>query len=98
MYGVVVIPNDKGDGTPSAVVLSGTQHVKKFNRARADEVRVLLGLFRVEHKNIDLVVSCNVPVKSGDGGAVGEEGFNGAKSDFDNFVKSLRIVDFGLFA
>lgn len=80
------------------MVLVGTQHIPKFNRTTSDEVRILMGLFRVERKPIDLVVTSNVPMQSEDGGAVGEDGWNAARADFDNLVRSLRIVDFGLFA
>lgn len=95
---VIVIANDRGDDTPSAIVLSGVQHVPKFNQASADEVRIFMALYRVETKGIDLVVTFNVPTKSSDGGAVGQDGWQPFQADFDAFVRSLRIVDQGLFA
>ncbi|KAF7440745.1 hypothetical protein PC9H_001093 [Pleurotus ostreatus] len=95
---IVIIPNDRGDNTPSAIVLTGSQKVPKFNQSAADDVRILMSLFRVETKNADLVVTFNVPVSSQDGGAVGEEGWRAAKSDFENMIRSFRIVDYGLFA
>lgn len=55
-------------------------------------------LFRIEDKDIDMVVTINVPVESTSGDAVGEEGWVNAKAVFDIFIKSLKIVDFGLFA
>lgn len=98
MHRITIIPNDRGDDTPSPIALYGTQLVQKFNRASADDVRVLMALYRVETKGVDLVLTMNVPITSSDDGAVGEEGFTTARADFDSAVRSLRIVDFGLFA
>lgn len=95
---VDVIPNDRGDRTPSAIVLSGHQVVRKFNQATPDQVLVLMALYRVEEKGIDLVVTFNVPLHSNDGGEVGESGRDIARTQFDTLVRSLTIVDFGLFA
>lgn len=95
---MTVIPNDRGDNTPSAIVLAGVQHVPKFNLTTPDEVRILMALYRVEDKQIDLVVTFNVPVLSQDDGEVGQEGWEAAKSHFDAFIQSLRIIDFDLFA
>ncbi|KAL1741886.1 hypothetical protein HDZ31DRAFT_44464 [Schizophyllum fasciatum] len=97
---VSVIPNDRGgDQTPSAVILNGTQSVAKFNRSTLDVVRVLLALYRVESKRIDLVITFNVPtVTSDDSGAVTSEQLSKIESDFQALVTSLQIVDFGLFA
>ncbi|KAJ7905276.1 hypothetical protein B0H14DRAFT_2659636 [Mycena olivaceomarginata] len=82
---VAVIPNTRGDKTPPAITLLGVH-------------RVLMALFRVEDQRVDLVVTFNVPVASQDHGAVGEEGWKTAQNHFDIFVRSLCIVDFGLFA
>lgn len=57
-----------------------------------------MALYRVESKNVDVVVTFNVPIKSEDGGAVGEQGWDAAQADFDAFAKSLRIVNYDLFA
>ncbi|TFK42899.1 hypothetical protein BDQ12DRAFT_758590 [Crucibulum laeve] len=92
------VPNERGDGTPSATILSGVQSVKKFNRAIPDKVRIFMALYRVDSKRIDVVVTFNVPTKAIDGGAVNAEGLQKANADFDEFVRSFRIVDFGLFA
>ncbi|KAG5645007.1 hypothetical protein DXG03_007284 [Asterophora parasitica] len=94
---VAVIPNDRGDATPSAIVLVGVQNVPKFNHSTPDEVLILLALYRLEQKNVDLVVTFNIPTASSDGGAVSREGAEVARSQFDALVRSLHIVDFGLF-
>lgn len=79
-------------------ILKGEQVVPKFNKVEPDLVHILMALRRVEGKNIDIVVTFNVPVKSADGGAVGDEGLRLAEEDFNIFVRSLQIVDFGLFS
>ncbi|KAG6813607.1 hypothetical protein H0H92_009224 [Tricholoma furcatifolium] len=95
---VSVIPNDRGDSTPSAIVLSGTQQVPKFNRQDPDELHVFMALYRVADKDIDLVVTFNVPTKTGDGGAVSPQDLTVAQEHFNTFATNLQIVDYGLFA
>jgi hypothetical protein len=70
----------------------------QFNQTDPDQVQILMGLFRVQNKQIDLVVTFNVPVRSQDGGAVGQDGWSAANADFHVLVSSLKIEDFGLFA
>ncbi|KAJ7470542.1 hypothetical protein FB451DRAFT_1254062 [Mycena latifolia] len=94
---VAVIPNTRGDNTPPAITLSGVQFVPKFKLTTPDQVRVLMALFRMKNKRVDLVVTFNVPVKAQDDGAVDDEGWNDMQIHFDAFVRSLCIVDFGLF-
>ena len=96
--GIFEILNDRGDDTPPAIVLKGVQLVPKFNSTVADQVRIMMAVFRVESKAVDVVVTFNIPVVSVDGGAVGNEGVTTSETDFDTFVRSFRIIDFGLFA
>ncbi|KAF8633702.1 hypothetical protein AX17_004360 [Amanita inopinata Kibby_2008] len=98
IFGTGVLPTDGGHKTPPAITLSGEQVVIKFNRQEADEVRIHMALYRIEIKDVDLVVTFNVPVKSVDGGAVGEQGLKIAEEQFKALVQSLQIVDYGLFA
>ncbi|KAJ3844466.1 hypothetical protein F5878DRAFT_648884 [Lentinula raphanica] len=93
-----VVPNDRGDATPSVTTLSGVQRVSKFNRSSPDEVRVLMALYRVVEKGIDLVVSFNIPVHTADGGAMRQEELQQAEEQFNVFARSLRIEDFSVFA
>lgn len=96
--GIFEIPNDRvGDNTPPAIVLKGVQLVSKFNSTVADKVRIMMAVFRVESKAIDVVVTFNIPVVSVYGGAVGNEGVERSETDFDIFVRSFRISDFSLF-
>ncbi|KAI0049663.1 Mog1p/PsbP-like protein [Auriscalpium vulgare] len=97
VHQVNIVPNDRGDNTPSPVVLYGTQIVPKFNRATGDDVRILLALYRVEDKGIDLVLTMNVPMQNASGTST-EQAFNAAKENFDTAARSLRIEYFGLFA
>lgn len=87
----------QGD-TPAPVLLSGTQNVPKFNQTQPDEVQIFLALYRVASKNVDLVMTMNVPTRSSDGGAVTAAGLEEARKIFDVAAPSLKIVDFGLFA
>ncbi|KAH8983574.1 Mog1p/PsbP-like protein [Lactarius hatsudake] len=43
---VQTIPNDRGDATPSVIILHGRQGVRKFNRTSVDDVRISLALYR----------------------------------------------------
>ncbi|KAJ2930054.1 hypothetical protein H1R20_g7020, partial [Candolleomyces eurysporus] len=97
---VTVVPNDRGgnDKTPSAIVLKGEQLVPKFNKRTPDRVKILMAVFRVQDKNIDVVVTFNIPVEAVDGGALAAEDAAKVESDFGALVKSFRIVDFSLFA
>jgi len=89
--------NDRGDDTPSATILKGTQFVPKFNHIAADKVQVLMALYRVEEKSIDLVVTFNIPLEVVGEGRINQQELERAQADFDAFSRSLRIVDFGLF-
>jgi len=93
---VARIPKDKGDDTPSPIVLQGTQLVRKFNSAVLDTIHILLAVFRIESKNVDLVLSMNIPLETVEG-KVDDAKYQQARLDFDTAVKSLRILDFGLF-
>lgn len=95
---VDVIPNERGDTTPPAIILQGTQLVHKFNRKERDTVKVLMALYRVQDKSIDLVVTFNIPLVTEEGGAVTEADALQVTHDFHEFVRSLKIVNFGLFA
>lgn len=93
---VTKIPKDEGDDTPSPIVLQGTQLVRKFNSAVPDTIHILLAVFRIGSKNIDLVLSMNIPFETVEG-KVDNARYQQAQQDFDTAVKSLRILDFGLF-
>ena len=87
--------HDRGDDTPIPVVLRGNQLVRKFNSTTPDEIHVLLAVFRIVSKNIDLVLSMNVPRTVEDG--VADAKYQEAQRDFEIAVKSLHVLDFGLF-
>ncbi|KAI0253942.1 Mog1p/PsbP-like protein [Lactifluus subvellereus] len=95
---VHTIPNDRGDETPSVIILTGQQGVKKFNKTSVDDVRIFLAIYRVEDKGVDLVLTFNFPMNVGDGVVRTEEQYITAKQTFYSIATSLRIVDFGLFA
>ncbi|KAF8892607.1 hypothetical protein BD779DRAFT_1670285 [Infundibulicybe gibba] len=97
VHKVDVIPNDRGDDTPSPILLHGLQYIQKFNSSLIDEVRIFMALFRVERKAIDVVVTFNVPTVSQDGGAISQDSVSTIEAQFNDLVRSLRIVDHGLF-
>ena len=80
------------------VTLFGTQHVPKFNTTTPDEVQIFLAMYRISSKNVDLVLTMNVPTKAADGGALNQAELAEAKDIFTTAAQSLHIVDFGLFA
>lgn len=84
--------------TPAPIILDGMQQVTKFNRTSPDDVRILVALFRIENKNVDLVFSANLPTKAEDGGAIEKEDIEVTKDCFLTAARSLQIIDFSLFA
>ncbi|KAI0083993.1 Mog1p/PsbP-like protein [Irpex rosettiformis] len=93
---VEVRTESQGD-TPPPIILHGTQAVPKFNSTTPDEVHILLALYRVQSKNVDLVLSMNAPTKTSGDGAISADGLAAAKRDFDVAATSLKILDFELF-
>ncbi|KAG8992230.1 hypothetical protein FRB94_014652 [Tulasnella sp. JGI-2019a] len=88
---------------PACTALVGTQLVAKFNKPpeQADHVKIFLAVWRVEGKNIDVVMSINVPVITGADGnqkGVGQEGVDWARTAWERARATLTIEDFGLFA
>ncbi|KAG8217455.1 hypothetical protein J3R82DRAFT_5600, partial [Butyriboletus roseoflavus] len=92
-----VMHSDRGDQTPSPIILRGSQRVRKFNAIAADNVDISIALFRVHSggKSADLVVSASIPRSSE--GCVGEKHAAAIASEFNSLVSSLRIKDYGLF-
>jgi hypothetical protein len=93
-------PTAPTDGltTPMPIVLSGVQHVTKFNRTAFDEVLLFVALFRIKQKNVDLVLTFNVPVVAQEDIALDQAGQTTAREQFETAARTLKIVDFGLFA
>ncbi|THH04481.1 hypothetical protein EW145_g5493 [Phellinidium pouzarii] len=84
--------------TPSPILLEGSQQIAKFNRQFEDKVHILLALYRVTGKNVDLVLSANIPITTEAGGVLGSDDLNSSKEAFLAAARSLKIADFGLFA
>jgi hypothetical protein len=84
---------------PAPYILQGTQAVPKFNRAQADQVTIFLALFRVEGKEIDIVMCCNAPTRSDNPEVkvASEAEVQELKKIFQQAVSKFRIVDFSLF-
>ncbi|KAH7340344.1 hypothetical protein B0J17DRAFT_651023 [Rhizoctonia solani] len=98
---IVNIPTQQPDSTSPVKlsVLQGTQLVPKFNRTHPDTVKILLAVYRVVEKGVDLVLTFNVPVQTEKAGsAVDAEGAKRWLDAYEAAVPSLKIIDFGLFA
>jgi hypothetical protein len=93
---IVEAQNNREDRKPSPTVLKGTQLIRKFNSTLPDKVYILLALFRVQSKNVDLVLSMNIPPHTVEGN-IDDVWYRRAQRDFETAVESLQIVDFGLF-
>ena len=92
---VTILPDSGGDVTPTPIVLKGNQLVRKFDSTIPHTIHILLAVFRVVSKNVDLVLSMNVPPRTA--GEAADAEYRGAQRDFETAVKSLRILDLGLF-
>lgn len=92
-----VVHNNRGDQTPSPIILRGSQRIRKFNAITAGNVDISIALFRVHSrgKSADLVVSASIP-RSSEGG-VDEKRAAAIASEFNSLVSSLRIIDYDLF-
>ncbi|KAG8748017.1 hypothetical protein FRC10_009769 [Ceratobasidium sp. 414] len=88
---------------PSPLVLSvlrGTQRVPKFNRTNPDTVKILLAVYRVLDKRVDLVLTFNIPIQAEKAGSAvaSEAGLKKWVEAYEVAVSSFKIVDYGLFA
>ena len=84
--------------TPPPVLLYGTQQVPKFNRTIPDDVDILLALYRITNKNTDVVLSVNLPKKTGSNTGLNPDQLQEGRDAFITAARSLKIIDFGLFA
>ncbi|KAL9932284.1 hypothetical protein V8E36_008763 [Tilletia maclaganii] len=87
------------NGSPSPILLSGTQHVKKFGKASepAHLVRIWVALWRIEEKNIDLVMSVNATAGEEEATDPSQHGAE-LQTVFERAARTLEIRDYGLFA
>lgn len=90
------IPYNRGDEIPSIIILRGRQSVKKFNKTSADDLCIFAALYRLKKQGVDLVLSLNFPMNTGEGITRTEE-YNTAKETFLSIAASLHVVDFSLF-
>ena len=86
------------DVTPSPILLDGSQRVRKFNRTYDDDVRILLALYRIGAKNVDIVFSANIPTKTEKGTGLDPDQVNEARDAFLLASRSLKIKDLSLFS
>lgn len=76
--------------TPAPALVRGTQRVRKFGKAsEEDSVHIWAAVWRIEAKNVDLVLSVNDPATTG---------LDQVDAWFRHAAQTLRIEDYGLFA
>jgi hypothetical protein len=83
--------------TPTPVLLTGEQKIKKFGREHEpeDRVRIHLALWRLTPaKDVDLIMSLNEPLLSSNNYTPSEE----VKATFVKAASTLQIQDWNLFA
>jgi hypothetical protein len=92
------IPHNRDVEIPSIIILRGRQSVKKFNKTSVDDLRIFVALYRLKKNGVDLVLSFNFPMNTGEEGITRtEEQYNTAKETFLSTAASLHVVDFALF-
>lgn len=74
-------------------MVDGIQIVSKFNREQQDKVHILMAIYRIESKGVELVLTANIPADSLDVAAEAP-----LITQFEACAKSLRILDYNLFA
>jgi len=86
---------------PVPILLKGTQCIQKSNCPTEDDVLIYVALFRLDKYNVDIVLSCNIPVRTGspDTKTAGDqlEEVEKITAAFDHTVNSFKIVDYSLF-
>ena len=84
---------------PAPTLLIGTQHIQKFNRTTRDDVLIHITLFRLDKYNIDIILSCNIPVRTENPETTitGDHDLDDARVVFENAANSFKIIDYGLF-
>lgn len=97
IHEITIYPADSDSETPPPILLYGEQSIRKFNSTVPDKIRILLAVYRLKEKNVDLVMSMNAPMESAAGDAINEDQWVVAKEAFSVAAQSLHIVDFGLF-
>ena len=76
--------------TPAPALVRGAQRVRKFGKAsEEDSVHIWAAVWRIEAKNVDLVLSVNDPATTG---------LDQVDAWFRHAAQTLRIEDYGLFA
>ena len=91
------ISYNRGNEIPSIIILRGRQSVTKFNKTSADDLHIFVALYRLKKKGVDLVLSFNFPVNTGEGITRTEQQYNTAKETFLSIAASLHVVDLSLF-
>jgi hypothetical protein len=90
--------SESGSESLQPILLRGKQQVKKFNRMTSDEILILMAIYRIAAKSVDLVYSANIPLIAPNERRLTEAEIRGLEIQFHESAVSLRIVDYSLFA
>jgi hypothetical protein len=93
----VSLPSDKDKDTLNPILANGMQKVRKFNAVEEDIVFILMAIFRLESRGVDLVLTENVPL-SRDSSSLNEERIETTRKTFCEIAQSLSILNYDLFA
>jgi len=86
---------------PPPATLVGSQTISKFNTsaAQADVVEIWLSVWRLQSRNVDLVMTFNLPIrKVVDQNPAHQQNDESARQAWEVATQSLKIVDWDLFA
>jgi len=83
------------DADASLTMATGTQRIRKFNQTEEDKVQILMAVYRLESRGVDLVLTNNVPFSKETSQS---PDINLLKQTFLEIAQSLRVVDHNLFA
>jgi len=84
---------------PVPILLKGTQRTQKFNHPTEDDVLIYVALFRLDKYNVDIIFSCNIPVRTGNPATktAGDQEVEVITAAFEHTVNAFKIVDYSLF-
>jgi len=83
------------DADPCLIMAVGTQRIRKFNQLEEDEVLILMAVYRLQSRGVDLVLTNNLPMPKETGSSLD---VNMLKETFIKIARSMVIVDHNLFA
>ncbi|KAF8520205.1 Mog1p/PsbP-like protein [Hysterangium stoloniferum] len=89
--------------SPFPIILQGEQTIQKFNQKfnhkDDDRICILLALYRIKAKKVDILLTANIPLSISPSSSQPDDlAVRLAKGIFKAASQSLKVVDFELFA